>query len=65
AEDALRMNLVDRVFEHEEFWPQVRRAAERIASMTPDALAYAKKTVNAATDIDVRNGQVMELGAFS
>lgn len=65
AEDALRMNLVDRIFPHEEFWPQVRRCAERIAAMTPDALAYAKKTVNAATDIDIKNGQVMELGAFS
>lgn len=65
AEQALRMGLVDRVFPHGEFLSQVRGFARRIAGMNPAALAYAKKLVNAAEDIDLKNGQVMELGAFS
>lgn len=65
AERALALGLVDRVIPHGEFWPAVERMARRIAGMDADALAYAKKLINASADIDVRNGQVMELGAFS
>jgi enoyl-CoA hydratase len=65
AAEALRMNLVDRVFPHRDFWPEVRRFAGRIADKSPVALAYAKKLINASSDIDLNNGQVMELGAFS
>ena len=65
AEQALRMKLVDRVFEHARFWPQVNDYARRIARMDAAALAYAKKLLNAAGDIDIKNGQTMALGAFS
>lgn len=65
AEEALRMGLVDRVYPHADFQPRVRAFARRIATMNPAALAYAKKLVNAAEDVDLKNGQVMELGAFS
>lgn len=65
AERALALGLVDQVIPHAQFWPAVKRLARRIAGMDASALAYAKKLINAAADIDVRNGQVMELGAFS
>ncbi len=65
AEQALHMNLVDRVFPHDRFWTEVRQYARGIAGMDAAALSYAKKLVNAAADIDIRNGQTMALGAFS
>jgi len=65
AEAALRMNLVDRVIAHEAFWPEVERFARRVATMPPAALSYAKKLVNVASDVDLKSGQTMELGAFS
>ena len=65
AEQALAIGLVDQVIPHEQFWPAVQRLARRIAGMDASALGYAKKLINAAADVDVRNGQVMELGAFS
>jgi enoyl-CoA hydratase len=65
AGQALAIGLVDQVIPHEQFWPAVQRLARRIAGMDASALAYAKKLINAAADTDVRNGQVMELGAFS
>lgn len=65
AAAALRMNLVDRVFPHADFWTEVRRYAAGIARMSPPALDYAKKLINAAGDVDLHNGQTMELGAFS
>jgi len=65
ADEALRMGLVDQVFAHETFWAEVKKIARRIATMNPDALSYGKKLVNAAADIDLKNGQIMELGAFS
>lgn len=64
-EEALRMNLADRVFPHTDFHREVRTYAQRIAAMSPAALAYAKRLGNAAGDVDVRNGQILELGAFS
>ena len=65
ADEALRMSLVDRVYPHRQFWSEVTRFAERIAANSPTALTYAKKLINASSDIDLHNGQVMELGAFS
>ncbi len=65
AAEALRMGLVDQVHPHAEFPAAVETLARRIAGMHPAALAYAKKLVNAAGDVDLKNGQLMELGAFS
>ncbi len=65
AAEALRMGLVDRVFPHASFWSEVQSFARHMAAMSPAALAYGKKLVNAAGDIDLKNGQTMELGAFS
>ncbi len=65
ADQALRMGLVDQIFPHASFAREVTAFARRLAGMNAEALAYAKKLVNAAGDVDLRNGQVMELGAFS
>jgi enoyl-CoA hydratase len=65
AAESLRMGLVDRVFPHETFWPEVKKVARRIAGMHPAALSYGKKLINASADVDLKNGQIMELGAFS
>jgi enoyl-CoA hydratase len=65
AAAALHMKLVDRVFARDEFWPGVERFARRVAAMPPAALSYAKKLVNVASDVDLKSGQTMELGAFS
>ncbi|MCM2359098.1 MAG: enoyl-CoA hydratase/isomerase family protein [Geobacteraceae bacterium] len=65
AADALRMGLVDRVFGVDQFWPAVTAFAERIAANDPDALAMAKKGVNAAEDIDLKNGCALEAAGFT
>lgn len=65
AAEALRMGLVNRVLGDGEFWGGVTAFAEGIASNPADALRYAKKLINASEDVDLKNGCVMELGAFS
>jgi len=65
ADKALAMDLVDRVFPHEQFAARVTDYARHIAGQDPAALAYAKKLINAAQEIDLKNGQLLELGAFS
>ncbi len=65
ADEALRLNLVDRVIPHGDFWPAVKSFARQVASRSPAALSYAKKLVNASEDVDLKNGQLLELGAFS
>jgi enoyl-CoA hydratase/carnithine racemase len=39
--------------------------AEQIAQQPPMALNLAKKMLNAAENVCIANGQVMELGAFA
>lgn len=65
AADALRMGLVNRVYPDGEFWGKVAAFAERIAAHSAEPLRYAKKIINAGEDVDLKNGCVMELGAFS
>lgn len=65
AADALRMGLVDRVWGAAEFWPAVTAFAERIAGNDPVPLAMAKKAVNAAEDIDLKNGCALEAAGFT
>lgn len=65
AADALRMGLVDRVYDSSDFWPAVTAFAERIAANDPASLAWAKKAVNAAEDVDLKNGCSFEAAAFT
>jgi len=65
AADALRMGLVDRVCPVEEFWPAVTLLAERIAGNDPAPLAMAKRAINAAEDVDLKNGCALESASFA
>ncbi|MCD6188014.1 MAG: enoyl-CoA hydratase/isomerase family protein [Desulfuromusa sp.] len=65
AAESLQMKLVERVYPAAQFMPQVREYAEQIANQPPMALQLAKKLLNAAENVCVENGQVMELGAFA
>jgi enoyl-CoA hydratase len=58
--EALRMGLVDRVYNEDEFWQRVSSLAERIASHPPDAISAAKRLINAADEIDLRSGCLLE-----
>ncbi len=64
AADALRMGLVNRVFAAGEFWREVEGFAARIAANPPLALSSAKRVINAAEDLDLTNGCLLELAAF-
>ncbi len=65
AEEALQMKLVERVYPADQFMQRVRDYAEQIAHQPPMALHLAKKLLNAAENVCLANGQVMELGAFA
>ncbi len=65
ADEALQMKLVEQVYPADQFMQRVRDYAERIADQPPMALHLAKKLLNAAENICLVNGQVMELGAFA
>ncbi|MEI6208247.1 MAG: enoyl-CoA hydratase/isomerase family protein [Desulfuromonadales bacterium] len=60
AEDALRMGLVDRVYDAHEFWQKVTSFAEKIAGHPPASLSAAKRLINAAEDTDLRTGCLLE-----
>lgn len=65
AEEALRIKLVEQVFPADQFMNRVSEYAEQIAQQPPMALNLAKKMLNAAENVCIANGQVMELGAFA
>jgi enoyl-CoA hydratase len=65
AADALRIGLVDRVYGGRDFWPAVTAYAERIAGNNPVSLAMAKRAVNAAEDVDLKNGCTLESAGFT
>jgi enoyl-CoA hydratase len=60
AGEALRMGLVDRVCGKDEFWPEVVRFAEKVASNPLPALSASKCLLNAAEDADLRTGCLLE-----
>ncbi|MCK5913180.1 MAG: enoyl-CoA hydratase/isomerase family protein, partial [Desulfuromusa sp.] len=65
AEEALQMKLVEHIYPADQFVLRVQNYAERIAHQPPMALHLAKKLLNAAENVCLVNGQVMELGAFA
>ena len=62
AADALRTGYVNAVFPAESFWDEVRRFAEGIAAHSGAALAAAKRLVNSAEELDLKNGCALERG---
>lgn len=62
AADALRMGYVNRVYPAETFWEEVRAFAEAIAAHSSAALGAAKRLVNSAEELDLKNGCAMERG---
>jgi enoyl-CoA hydratase len=60
AAEALHMGLVDRVYPEAEFWQELSAFAERIACHPHNALAAAKRLINAAEDTDLRTGCLLE-----
>lgn len=65
AVDALRMGYVSSVYPVDTFWKEVVTFAERIAANPPTALGFAKKTINAAEDCDLKNCCSLERGFFT
>jgi enoyl-CoA hydratase len=62
AADALRMGYVNRVYPKAHFWDEVRAFAEGIAAHPGAALAAAKRLVNSAEELDLKNGCALERG---
>lgn len=63
ASEALEIGLVDRVVPEEAFWPEVIAFADRVASMPPSALEWAKRLANITEDTDLYSGCLAEQGA--
>ncbi|MFP6654373.1 MAG: enoyl-CoA hydratase-related protein [Myxococcota bacterium] len=64
AEDAMRIGLVNRVFEPEELMPAALAAAEAIALRGPVAIRMAKQVMQEGQDADVRTAHALEQRAF-
>ncbi|MEI7817252.1 MAG: enoyl-CoA hydratase/isomerase family protein [Desulfuromonadales bacterium] len=60
AAEALHMGLVDRIYPDNQFWQDVSRYAERIASHPLNVLSAAKRLINTAEDTDLRTGCLLE-----
>ena len=60
AADALRMGLVDRVCGKDEFWAEIVRFAEKVATYPLAALSASKCLLNAAEDTDLHTGCLLE-----
>jgi enoyl-CoA hydratase len=65
AAEALRMGYVNRVYPAESFWDEVRLFAEGIAAHSSPALAAAKRLVNSAEELDLKNGCALERGFYA
>jgi enoyl-CoA hydratase len=64
AAEALRIGLVNRVFEPEELLPAARAAAGAIAARGPVATRLAKQVMQDGQDADVRTAHALEQRAF-
>ncbi len=65
AEEALRLGLVNQVVPPEELEPRTMELANKIAEMSPVALAAAKQAVKNASRLDLRAGLEAEIDLFS
>lgn len=60
AADALHMGLVDQVYPDNLLWGEVASFAEQIAENPPKSITAIKRLVNAAEDMSLRNGCLLE-----
>jgi enoyl-CoA hydratase len=65
AEEALRLGLVNHVYEPEELEAKTMELANRIAEMSPVALAMAKASVKNAARMNLREGLDSEVDLFA
>jgi len=65
ADEALRIGLVNAVYEPEELMPQVIALAETILRNAPKAVSYAKECINRNYDMDRREGLALENELFA
>ncbi len=63
AEEALRMGLVNHVFDHDRIGAEVMKLASRIAARSPLALADTKRMLNRSRLLELR--EVLDLEAFT
>jgi enoyl-CoA hydratase len=64
AEDALEWGIVNKVFPPDRLMDEVKAVARRICDNAPIAIRQAKKSLNAATDLDFSSGYRFELEAY-
>jgi enoyl-CoA hydratase len=62
AAHALRTGYVNRVYPAETFWDEVQALAEAIAAQPRASLAAAKRLINSAEELDLKNGCALERG---
>ncbi len=60
AEEALRLNLVNRVVTREELLPAVEKLADQIKSYDPLAVSFAKQAVTRGLDLSLERGLELE-----
>jgi len=65
AADALRLGYVNRVYPAASFWDEVRAFAEGVALHSSAALCAAKRLVNSAEELDLKNGCALERGLYA
>lgn len=61
AKEAERIGLADRIVQREELMDEVIRIAEKITMNSPNAVAFAKKSVNDGSEKELNEALVMEL----
>ncbi|MDR3433688.1 MAG: enoyl-CoA hydratase-related protein, partial [Rouxiella aceris] len=64
ATEAERASLVSRVFPAAELIPEALKMAEKIANLSPVAVALAKKAINAAFETTLAQGVAYERASF-
>lgn len=65
ADEALRIGLVNAVYEPEELMEQVIALAEQISKNAPIAVRYAKECINRNYDMDRKDGLALENKLFA
>lgn len=64
ADEALRIGLVNAVFEPQDLMPQVKAIANKMVSRGPQALALAKQAVRRGVHLSMQDGLALEADLF-
>lgn len=65
AQEALRIGLVNAVFEPDALMDEAKKTAKTIAQMGPVAVQYAKKVILEGADVGLQAGNDLEIQAFA